>query len=262
MSAMRRPAARSNPRSANAVANALGWLDVPLWLPARQVGTRGLVTRPRWRVTKPLRERIAAGHPWVYDRALEPPGKLAAGDVVTLVDERGPLATALADPASPIRARILDRDPDAACDGAWARGRAEKAAAWRTRDPLLVGCTGRRLVHGEADGCPGLVIDQYADLTSLRARYHEAFAALQEARNKMRDLTASRTLRSLAWSRLKQDKLALAGGVVVVLLILTAILAAPICHLLGIDPHLTIPDRLQRPVPLVEGGEVMADMLI
>ena len=35
-----------------------------------------------------------------------------------------------------------------------------------------------------------------------------------------------------------------------------------IYHLLGIDPHLTIPDRLQRPVPLVEGGEVMADMLI
>jgi len=47
---------------------------------------------------------------------------------------------------------------------------------------------------------------------------------------------ASRSLRSLAWSRLKQDKLALAGGVIVVLLIALAVLAAPICHLLGINP--------------------------
>jgi 23S rRNA (cytosine1962-C5)-methyltransferase len=114
-------------------------------------------------VTKPLRERIAAGHPWVYDRALEKPGEITAGDVVTLVDERGPLAAALADPGSPIRARVLDVDPDAACDGAWARDRAAAAAARRARDPLLAGCTGRRLVHGEADGCAGLVIDAYAD---------------------------------------------------------------------------------------------------
>jgi hypothetical protein len=31
---------------------------------------------------------------------------------------------------------------------------------------------------------------------------------------------------------------------------------------MGIDPHMTILDRLQRPLPLVEGGEVMWDMLI
>lgn len=43
------------------------------------------------------------------------------------------------------------------------RGRVEAAAARRARDPLLVGCTGRRLVHGEGDACPGLVVDAYAD---------------------------------------------------------------------------------------------------
>ena len=119
--------------------------------------------RASWRVTKPLRERVGAGHPWVYDRALAPPpAKVAAGDVVTLVDDRGPLAAALADPASPLRARVLDLDPDAACDARWAGARAEAAAARRVRDPLLVGCTGRRIIHGEADACPGLVIDVYA----------------------------------------------------------------------------------------------------
>ena len=44
------------------------------------------------------------------------------------------------------------------------------------------------------------------------------------------------TLRSLAWSRLKQDKLALAGGIFIIVLMVTAVLAAPISHLLGIDP--------------------------
>jgi 23S rRNA (cytosine1962-C5)-methyltransferase len=118
-------------------------------------------------VVKPLRDRIAAGHPWVYDRALAGvPSGVVAGDVVTLVDETGPLATALADPSSPIRARVLDPDPHAAVDGAWARRRAQAAAARRARDPLLVGCTGKRLVHGEGDGLPGLVIDHY-DTTAV-----------------------------------------------------------------------------------------------
>jgi len=119
--------------------------------------------RATWRVTKPLPDRIPAGHPWVYDRALAPPKNLSAGDVVTLVDDQGPIATAIADPTSPIRARVMDLSPHASCDGAWARGRAEASATRRSRDPLLVGCTGRRIIHGEGDGCPGLVIDTYVD---------------------------------------------------------------------------------------------------
>jgi len=115
-----------------------------------------------WRLTKPLRARIRAGHPWIYDRALAPPRGLTAGDLVTLVDDEGPVAIALADPGSPIRARVLDV-PGATIDASWVRARAESAAARRTRDPLLVGCTGRRLVHGEADACPGLVVDCYVD---------------------------------------------------------------------------------------------------
>ncbi len=120
------------------------------------------MNRARWRLTKPLRARIRAGHPWVYDRALAA-GSGVAGDLVTLVDDEGPIAVALADPTSPLRARVLDRDPDAAIDGSWVRARTEAAAARRARDPLLVGCTGRRLVNGEGDACPGLVVDQYVD---------------------------------------------------------------------------------------------------
>ncbi len=119
--------------------------------------------RSRWRLTKPLRDRIRAGHPWIYDRALAPPKQLAPGELATVFDDDGPIATVFADPTSPIRARVLDLSPDAAIDASWVIARTEAAAARRARDPLLLGCTGRRLVHGEGDGCPGLVIDQYAD---------------------------------------------------------------------------------------------------
>jgi 23S rRNA (cytosine1962-C5)-methyltransferase len=122
----------------------------------------------------------------VYDRALAPerprrssretmvggPGRAVSpaapdlavglGDLVELVDDDGPVATAFADPGSPIRARILG-DADLEPDAAWAEARAGASAARRARDPLLVGCTGRRLVHGEGDGCPGLVVDAYDD---------------------------------------------------------------------------------------------------
>ncbi len=117
--------------------------------------------RATLRLTKPLRDRIAAGHPWVYDRALAPiPAEVAEGEVVIIADGEGEIALAFADPSSPIRARIL-APPGTRLDHAWTRDRAEAAAARRSRDPLLAGCTGRRLVHGEGDACPGLVVDLY-----------------------------------------------------------------------------------------------------
>jgi 23S rRNA (cytosine1962-C5)-methyltransferase len=127
----------------------------------------GRADRPRVvELTKPLRERIRAGHPWVYDRALAAlPRDVVAGDLLTLTDAEGDVAVAFADPGSPIRARVL-APPGTRLDAAWLRGRAETAAARRTRDPLLAGCTGRRLLHGEADACPGLVVDLY-DTTAV-----------------------------------------------------------------------------------------------
>lgn len=169
----------------------------------------------RWRLIKPLRDRICAGHPWIYDRALAPPKDLAAGDLATVVDDDGPIAIVLADPASPLRARVLDLLPDAVIDAAWVRGRTEAAAARRVRDPLLVGCTGLRLVHGEADACPGLVIDLYADTAVVvfdgpaatafwRPRLPDVFAGLERAgieiahvwlRGERRDRSAGEALR-------------------------------------------------------------------
>lgn len=119
-----------------------------------------------WRLTKPLRKQILGGHPWIYDRALAPPSGMKPGDLVTITDDAGPIATAIADPDSPIRARVLDTDAARPIDAAWVRARASAAARRRAADPLLAGCTGVRVIHGEGDGCPGLVIDRY-DTTAV-----------------------------------------------------------------------------------------------
>jgi 23S rRNA (cytosine1962-C5)-methyltransferase len=122
-----------------------------------------VAARLRLRLTKPLRDAIASGHPWIYDRATAPlPATAKAGELAVIVDERGPVAAGFVDPQSPIRARVLDLDPDAALDDAWARGRARTAASARAGDPLLADCDAIRVVHGENDDLPGLVVDLYA----------------------------------------------------------------------------------------------------
>ena len=119
------------------------------------------MARPPLRLRRDLRAAIGRGHPWVYDRAAEPLDA-APGALVTVVDGRGPIATAFLDPRGPIRARVLDLDPHAAVDEAWAHARARTAAGHRRLPPELVETDALRAVHGENDGLPGLTIDVYA----------------------------------------------------------------------------------------------------
>ncbi len=67
----------------------------------------------------------------------------------------------IVDPGSPIRARVLDLDPDAAIDAGWLRARTRDAAAARVSDPALTSTDGWRVVHGENDFVPGLTVDRY-----------------------------------------------------------------------------------------------------
>lgn len=105
---------------------------------------------------------IGRGHPWVRrDRFTRLPPGCVAGDPVTLVAEDGRrLAAALADPDSAVCARIHHRRPDRTFDPA-----AAIAAAWARRAALHADpdtdCY--RVVHGEADGLPGLIVERLAD---------------------------------------------------------------------------------------------------
>ena len=110
-------------------------------------------------VTSRGAKRLAGGHPWVFrtDLAEAPAGP--AGPV-RVADPRGqPLGWAWWSPASEIALRRVERDPGAAIDRSWWRARLAQAIARRA--PLATLTNACRLVHGEGDGLPALVVDQY-----------------------------------------------------------------------------------------------------
>lgn len=100
--------------------------------------------------------RWRGGHPWVYrSDVADEPGDRAG--VVRVTDRKGKyLARALYSPTSEIRLRLLTTE-DVAIDGGWWRSRIAASAAKRTGIPA----TAWRVVHGEGDGLPSLVIDRY-----------------------------------------------------------------------------------------------------
>jgi 23S rRNA (cytosine1962-C5)-methyltransferase len=107
-------------------------------------------------------ERLAKGHPWIYRSDVEhAPASLAGGDVVVLKDGRGRFAgKAFWSALSKIAIRVVTRD-DVAVDEAFFAERIASALALRAR--VFPGEPAARLVHGEADLLPGLVVDRYGD---------------------------------------------------------------------------------------------------
>ncbi|MCA1838653.1 MAG: class I SAM-dependent rRNA methyltransferase, partial [Actinobacteria bacterium] len=103
--------------------------------------------------------RWLAGHPWIYRSDLIERPDAAAG-AVRVTDQRGkPLGIALWSPQSEISLRLLDRDADAAIDRAWWSSALRRAIARRA--PLGSETNAYRLVHGEGDLLPSLVVDRY-----------------------------------------------------------------------------------------------------
>ena len=111
---------------------------------------------------KSLRRR----HPWIFSGALEKvEGNPASGDTVEVRSADGQtLALAAWSPESQIRARVWSFDASTRIDDAFFRARIERAVALRSALPAARHTNAMRLVHGESDGLPGLVVDRYADV--------------------------------------------------------------------------------------------------
>ena len=109
---------------------------------------------------KSLRRR----HPWIFSGAVEKAsGK--PGDTVEVKESSGkPIALAAYSPKSQIRARVWTFDTSETVDRSFLKGRIEKALSLRERLPTSRHTNAMRLVHGESDGLPGLVVDRYADV--------------------------------------------------------------------------------------------------
>ena len=114
-------------------------------------------------------KRLGRGHPWVYSNEVEMDAAAKAvppGEVVRLCDRHGRYhATAFFNRHPLIAARILTRDAAATIDAPFLAARLRRALAIRER---LVGVPFYRLVHAEADGLPGVIIDRFGDALALQ----------------------------------------------------------------------------------------------
>ncbi len=109
--------------------------------------------------------RVRGGHPWVYRSDVA--GADAAGGDIVRVESRGrALGFALYSDRSEIAIRMLTRDAHPPQDTLW-KDRLSDAIAYRAS--LQIDATAFRLVHGEADRLPSLIVDRYANYLVVQA---------------------------------------------------------------------------------------------
>lgn len=126
--------------------------------------------RPTIRLKPKAQPRaIRHGFPWAYDNEIVTDRRtkaLAPGTIARLEDdEQRPLGAVAVNPNSRIFARVLDRDPAAVIDRAWLAAKLDMALAHRTR---LYDAPYYRLIHAEADGLPGVIVDRFGDTAVLQ----------------------------------------------------------------------------------------------
>jgi 23S rRNA (cytosine1962-C5)-methyltransferase len=120
---------------------------------------------------------IRHGFPWVYANEVVTDRRtkaITAGTIAILEDsDRRPMGLVAVNPASKIFCRMLERDVDTPIDQAWFEAKFARALAHRARlypDPFY------RLIHAEADGLPGVVVDRFGDVAVVQpnAAYADA----------------------------------------------------------------------------------------
>ena len=112
---------------------------------------------------------IRWGFPWVYADELvtdRRTGNLAPGTLAVLEDaERNVMGLVTVNTKSKIIARLIDKDPAAVVDEAWFAAKFRAALALRER---LYDAPFYRLIHAEADGLPGIVVDRFGDVAVIQ----------------------------------------------------------------------------------------------
>lgn len=137
---------------------------------------RPSATRLAARVTPDALRHVRAGHPWIYDHSVTSiSGDGRPGDLAVVFDaQRRFAAIGLFDPSSPLRIRVLHHGSPTTIDRSFWRERLTTAADRRQSLVARGDTTGMRLVNGEADAMPGLVLDRY-DTTMVVKLYTAAW---------------------------------------------------------------------------------------
>jgi 23S rRNA (cytosine1962-C5)-methyltransferase len=138
-------------------------------------------------------QRVRHGFPWAYDNEIvtdRRTKKIEAGTIVDLLDtDKNFVAQVAFHPGSKIAARVLERDRNVAIDASWIAGKLAFAKDLRDRlfaEPFY------RLIHAEADGMPGLIIDRFGDVFAVQPNaawidtlMDDVVAAIEEAFGKV-----------------------------------------------------------------------------
>ena len=134
-------------------------------------------TLPRLKISlRPTAESIVRkGHPWIYSDSIRSQNREGeAGEVAVIYDRRDKfLAVGFYDPDSPLRVRILHVGKPTTLDEAWWQARLLETLA-RRETIADTNTNGLRLINGESDGWPGLVMDRY-DTTLVLKLYTPAW---------------------------------------------------------------------------------------
>lgn len=162
---------------------------------------------------------IRHGFPWVYADELVTDRRtqaLTPGALAVLEDaERRPMGLVTVNIKSKIIARMLDRDPEAVIDRAWLATRIARALALRDR---LYDAPFYRLVHAEADGLPGVIIDRFGDAAVIQPNAAWAEAHIDALAAALIEVTGVTTIvknasgRSRGLEGLNEETVLLAGA--------------------------------------------------
>ena len=107
-------------------------------------------------------QRLRGGHPWIFRSDVEHRPSAPAGIVPMEGPDGAPLGFALWSPLSEISLRRIETDLSRTPDAAWWHEKLRTAIARRAS--LAGDSNAYRLVHGEGDGLPSLVVDKYGDV--------------------------------------------------------------------------------------------------
>lgn len=139
--------------------------------------------------------RIRHGFPWAYANEVVTDRRtraMAPGTLAILEDDqRSPLALVAVNPASKIIARVVDMDVGATVDTDWFTQRLSRALDLRTR---LFDAPFYRLIHAEADGLPGVVIDRFGDTLVIQPNAAWADARIEMLADAAMAVTGATTL--------------------------------------------------------------------
>ncbi|WP_299358234.1 RSP_2647 family RNA methyltransferase [uncultured Paracoccus sp.] len=159
-------------------------------LPGTDAGLPTVRLRP-----KANARAIRHGFPWVFADELVTDRRtraLSPGSFALLEDgDRRPLGVVTVNPASKIIARLMDADPDASIDATWLANRLHRALALRER---LFETPFYRLIHAEADGLPGTIIDRFGDAAVIQPNAAWAEAMIGDLANALVAVTGVTTV--------------------------------------------------------------------